>query len=105
MTFKLEAPVRDGTRVRLEPLDHRHAPDLALAAEEDRRSYSFTWVPTGDQVGRYIDEQLERVATGTLWPYAQIAKASGRAIGVTAFWEPRLWPGTDDRLHAVEVGF
>ena len=50
MGFAYEAPVLDGTRVRLEPLEHRHAPDLAAAAEEDRGAYRFTWVPGAHEV-------------------------------------------------------
>ena len=104
MGFQLKGPVLDGTLVRLEPLSHRHAADLAVAAEEDRGSYGFTWVPTAAQVGAYIDAQLARAATGKLAPYAQVAKSSGRAVGATAFWEPWLWPETDE-LYAIEVGF
>src|SRR5258708_34176730 len=104
MSFTLEGPVLEGTLVRLEPLDHRHAADLAVAAEEDRSSYGFTWVPTAAEVGQYIDAQLARAATGRLAPYAQVAKSSGRAVGATAYWEPRLWPAADD-LCAIEGGF
>ncbi|MCZ7440310.1 GNAT family protein [Micromonospora sp. WMMC241] len=98
------APVLEGRLVRLEPLHHRHAADLAAAAEEDRTSYRFTWVPTAAEVGDYIDAQLTRAAQGTLLPYAQVATASGRAVGATAYWDPRLWPDRD-ALCAVEVGF
>src|SRR5206468_2981616 len=88
----------------LEPLDHRHAADLAVAVQEDRSSYSFTWVPTAAQVDDYIDAQLARAAAGKLAPYAQIATASGRAVGATAYWDPRPWPDGDG-VCAVEVGF
>jgi RimJ/RimL family protein N-acetyltransferase len=94
----------DGTLVRLEPLDRRHTGDLAVAAEEDRGSYGYTWVPRAAEVGGYIDAQLARAATGRLAPYAQISTSTGRAVGATAYWEPRLWPA-GDRLCAVEVGF
>jgi N-acetyltransferase len=100
----LTAPVLEGDLVRLEPLDHRHAADLAMAAEEDRTSYRFTWVPTAAEVGDYIDAQLTRAAAGTLAPYAQVARATGRAVGSTAYWDPRLWPD-GEALYAVEVGF
>jgi RimJ/RimL family protein N-acetyltransferase len=90
--------------MRLEPLDHRHAPDLAVAADEDRCSYAFTWVPAAAEVSEYIDTQLARAAAGKLAPYAQVEKASGRAVGATAYWDPRPWP--DGRgLCAIEVGF
>lgn len=104
MTFQLEGPVLEGELVRLEPLDHRHAADLAVAAEQDRGSYDFTWVPRATEVGDYIDAQLGRAATGKLAPYAQISVASGRAVGATSYWDPRLWPA-GDRLSAIEVGF
>ncbi len=90
--------------MRLEPLERRHTADLALAAEEDRSSYDFTWVPRADEVGAYIDAQHARAAVGKLAPYAQVDRSSGRAIGCTSFWDPRLWPdGTD--LCAIEIGF
>jgi RimJ/RimL family protein N-acetyltransferase len=100
----LTAPVLEGDLVRLEPLDHRHTADLAAAAREDRTSYRYTWVPTASEVPDYIDAQLARAAAGTVLPYAQVAKASGRAVGATAYLEPRLWPDRDV-LCAVEVGF
>ncbi|MFI5687188.1 GNAT family N-acetyltransferase [Streptomyces sp. NPDC051636] len=104
MSFELEGPVLEGALVRLEPLDHRHAADLARAAEENRDTYAFTWVPRAGEVGAYVDAQLARAATGRLAPYAQISTATGRAVGATAYWEPRCWL-TDDQLDAVEVGF
>lgn len=104
MSFRLEGPVLEGALVRLEPLEHRHAADLALAAEEERGTYAFTWVPRAEEIGDYIDAQLARAATGRLAPYAQVSVASGRAVGATAYWEPRCWL-TDDQLDAVEVGF
>lgn len=104
MNFVLEGPVLEGTLVRLEPLDRRHAEDLAAAAEENRSSYGFTWVPTAAEVERYIDVQLARAAAGKLAPYAQVERVSGRAVGATAYWDPRLWP-TGEGLGAIEVGF
>lgn len=104
MGFDLQGPVLEGTSVRLEPLDHAHAADLARAAEENRDTYAYTWVPRADEVGAYIDAQLARAATGRLAPHAQISLATGRAVGATAYWEPRSWRD-EDRLDAIEVGF
>ncbi|MFB6676679.1 GNAT family N-acetyltransferase [Streptomyces sp. NPDC056390] len=104
MSFTLEGPVLEGTLVRLEPMEHRHAADLAAAAEEDRSSYRFTWVPTAAEVEGYIDAQLARAAAGKLAPYAQVEQTSGRAVGATAYWDPRPWP-TRSGLCAIEVGF
>lgn len=103
MTFQLQGPVLEGRLVRLEPLEHRHAPDLAAAAEQGRDSYGYTWVPSASEVGDYIDQQHGRAAAGRLAPYAQIDTATGRAVGSTSFWDPRLLD--DGRFYAIEVGF
>ena len=99
----LACPVLEGRLVRLEPLAQRHAADLAVAAEVNRSSYGFTWVPTAAEVGTYIDAQLARAAKGEMAPYAQIALSSGRAVGATSYLTPRFWPGRTD-LCAVEIG-
>ena len=104
MGFVLEGPVLDGERVRLEPLSQRHAADLAIAGEQDRTTYDFTSVPKATEVAGYIDAQLGRAAAGMLAPYAQIDKSTGRAVGSTSYWDPRLWPD-GERLRAIEIGF
>jgi N-acetyltransferase len=53
--FQLEGPVLAGALVRLEPLDHGHTADLAVAAEEHRGTYAYTWVPRAHEVGDYVD--------------------------------------------------
>ncbi|MFI2432337.1 GNAT family N-acetyltransferase [Streptomyces sp. NPDC018693] len=103
MSFTLEGPVLEGTLVRLEPLTHRHAADLAVAAEQDRGTYGFTWVPRAGEVGAYIDLQSARAVAGRVAPYAQVSLATGRAVGTTAYCEPRSWR-SDDRLDAVDIG-
>jgi N-acetyltransferase len=98
-----ESLVLDGSLVRLEPLAVRHAADLAVAAEEDRSSYGFTLVPRASEVDDYLSAQFGRAAEGLI-PFAQIRQADGRAVGCTAYWDPRSWPGRDD-LRAIEIGF
>lgn len=105
MSLPLESPILEGHLVRLEPLDHRHAIDLAAAASQSAESFAFTRVPTTTaEVAIYVDQLHELAAANRLAPYAQIDKASGRAVGVTAFWDPRHLEG-DTRLFAIEVGF
>lgn len=97
-------PVLEGALVRLEPLTPRHSADLAAAAEEDRCSYGFTWVPRAGEVDGYIRSQLDRVEAGTMSAFAQVRISDGRAVGSTAYWNPRLCPdGTS--LSAIEIGF
>lgn len=98
-----KVPVLEGSLVRLEPLAVRHAEDLAVTAEEDRGSYGFTMVPRGREVGGYLDAQFARASQGLI-PFAQVRRADGRAVGCTAYWDPRSWPGRDD-LRAIEIGF
>lgn len=97
------AEVLEGELVRLEPLAHRHAAGLAAAADEDRSTYRHTWVPAPAEVPGYLTTQLASADAGFLRPYAQIRVADGRVVGVTAFRDPRWWPGRDE-LGAVEVG-
>lgn len=56
----------DGGRAQSVPArqGRTRATDLAVAEEEDRSGYGFTWVPTEDRVGEYIDIQLGRHAAG-----------------------------------------
>ena len=103
MHLWFEAPVLNGSLVRLEPLSERHADDLAVAAEEDRGSYGFTMVPRASETGDYLAAQFARTEQG-LMPFAQIRQADGRAVGCTAYWDPRYWPGSAD-LRAIEIGF
>ncbi|WP_328957765.1 GNAT family protein [Kitasatospora purpeofusca] len=100
----LEGPVLEGESVRLEPLGHAHAPDLARAAEEDRGGYGFTWVPPASGFAAYVETQLARRDAGLVVPYAQVDRATGRAVGATAFLDPRRHP-VDGGLFAIEVGF
>ncbi|MFC4500585.1 MULTISPECIES: GNAT family N-acetyltransferase [Streptomyces] len=104
MSFLLRGPVLEGALVRLEPLERRHAAELAVAAEENRGTYTFTWVPRADEFDAYLDTQLGHAAAGRLAPYAQVSLASGRAVGVTSYLDPRSWLD-EDRLDAVEIGY
>jgi RimJ/RimL family protein N-acetyltransferase len=99
----VNVPILEGRLVRLEPLAVRHAGDLAEAAEEDRSSYGLTLVPRGSEVGGYLEAQFARASQGLI-PFAQVRRSDGRAVGCTAYWDPRSWPGRDD-LRAIEIGF
>ena len=104
MSFLTDIPVLDGALVRLEPLSMRHAPDLMIAAEEDRGAYRCTRVPRAHDVEEYLAGRFELADSGRLVPFAQIRMADGRAVGCTAYWQPRFWPGRPD-LCAVEIGW
>lgn len=93
MGFLPDVPVLDGSLVRLEPLSPTHAADLAVAAEEDRAAYGFTVVPRAWEVEQYLAAHSERAKSGMLAPFAQIRQDDGRAIGVTAYWDPPVLAG------------
>jgi RimJ/RimL family protein N-acetyltransferase len=101
MHTSLDVPRLDGTFVRLEALSLDHVTDLSVAAEEDRAAYAFTLVPRNTAMDEYVRAQLARDG---LTPFAQVRTSDGRAIGCTAFWDPRTWPGRDD-VCAVEIGW
>jgi RimJ/RimL family protein N-acetyltransferase len=100
----LEVPTLEGSLVRLERLSLEHAVDLAAAAEEDRSTYDFTRVPRSGEIESYLSAHFERAEQGKLAPFAQIRRSDGRAVGCTAFWDPRYWPGAN-RLAAIEIGW
>ena len=103
-----DVPVLHGSLVRLEPLSPAHAADLAVAAEEDRAAYGFTVVPRAWEVEQYLAAHSERAKSGRLEPFTQIRQGDGRAIGVTAYWDPRFWPGRGGPrpgLCAIDIGW
>ena len=104
MSLLLDIPLLHGTLVRLEPLSNHHAADLAVAAEEDRSAYGFTWVPRGSEMEDYLGAQFRRVEDGKFAPFAQIRLTDERAVGCTAYWDPRPWPGRSEPF-AIEIGF
>jgi N-acetyltransferase len=91
----------EGQRVRLEPLDDSHAPELAAAGARDRESYAFTWVPDGlADARRYVTAALAGRDSGRAVPFAVRHLESGQVVGSTRFldldvftWPPPWPPG------------
>jgi len=86
-----------GRSARLEPLQHRHADDLAVAATPDLFVYHFPppeFTPAGF---RLLIDGLN--AAPAVCPFAIVHQASNRAIGVTTYLDIR----PSDR--GVEIGF
>jgi N-acetyltransferase len=104
MNFLPDVPVLHGSLVRLEPLSMSHGADLAISAEEDRGAYGFTHVPRAREVEEYLAAHFERAKGGKLAPFAQLHQGDGRAVGCTAYWDPRFWPGRSE-LYAIEIGW
>lgn len=105
MSLVLDVPVLRGALVRLEPLSLAHSRDLADVADEDRSTFGHTWVPGRGDIDHYIGHQLQQARSGKLTPFAQIRLADNRAVGCTAYWDPRAWPGRPSEPCAVEIGW
>jgi hypothetical protein len=99
-----DVPALHGSLDRLEPLSMSHGEDLAAAVEEDRGAYGFTHVPRGREVATFLAAHFARVKAGKLAPFALIRLSDGRAVGCTAYWDPRFRPGSC-KLCAIETGW
>ncbi|MDH6577512.1 GNAT family protein [Kitasatospora sp. MAP5-34] len=97
MTAKLPSPTTlIGRHVRLEPLGHAHVPDLFAAAGRDEEVWR--WVPvhtpmTEQEIGEVVDS---RVQDPDCVPFAVIRPATGRAVGVTCYFD---FSATDELLE------
>ncbi len=80
--------VLEGRHVRLEPLEHRHAADLAeVAFDPDLWWFTPTQIDTPADLRDYIDTAIERRRTGDAIPFATIDRSTGKAIGSTRLAE------------------
>lgn len=48
-----------------------------------------------NEVGDYLEAQFARVVKGLI-PFARIRRTDGRAVGCTAYGDPRYWPSRND---------
>jgi RimJ/RimL family protein N-acetyltransferase len=83
----LERVTLTGAHVRLEPLELRHAADLAAAGADPE---VWRWMPVAPPASEadmraVIDLLLERREAGAQLPFAQVELASGRAVGSTSY--------------------
>ena len=90
----------EGSHVRLEPLAKAHLAGLVLVGLDEEL---WRWIPvpvrTVEELAEYIETALEEQKRGVSLPFAQIEKATGRAIGSTRY-------GNIDRTHhRVEIGW
>jgi len=82
----MEPTILEGDHVRLEPLSMNHLDDLCRHGLEE---HLWTWIPqpvqTRNDMAGYIEAALAGQKTGTMLPFATIAKESGEAVGSTRF--------------------
>ena len=81
-----------GSYVRLEPLDFRHADGLAAASAEDPALYRWSPVPQGKaEAEAYIATALAWRDAGRAVAFATVRKADGVVIGSTRFFDIEQW--------------
>jgi len=108
-----ETSVLHGTRVRLEPLDHRHVEGLVAAAAVDPSLYQWSPVPQGQvEAARFVETAVAWRDAGTAVPFAIVRLDVGAVIGSTRFWnlERWAWPHGHPRHRrqvpdACEIGY
>ena len=104
MSAQLTVPLLVGTHVRLEPLDSSHVEGLVGAANGDRSSYGYTFVPTTrDEMADYVADLLGQHENGASIPFAQVDVQSQRVVGATRFMTIRTREN-ESTPYAVEVG-
>ena len=81
------APVTlEGHGVRLEPMESRHATDLASAASDGELwNLWFTSVPSPDQAAGYVETALRGYADGHMLPWVVRNLASNTIVGTTRY--------------------
>jgi N-acetyltransferase len=85
-----EPVVLRGDHVILEPLAPEHVPALVAAANEDRSTYGYTYVPAdAATMAAYVEQALADLAEGRALPFATVA--SGRVVGTTRFLDLQTW--------------
>ena len=85
MTFA-QTPNLTHEAVRLEPLAHAHAADLATAVSVGNLWETwYTHIPAPDAMAAEIDRRLALQAEGRMAPWAIVDPASGRAMGMTTY--------------------
>ena len=90
----------EGRHVRLEPLAMAHLAGLAKVGLDEEL---WRWIPTAvrtkEEMAAYIETALKEQERGVSLPFAQVEKATERAIGSTRY-------GNIDRTHhRVEIGW
>jgi len=83
---RLEPPVLEGPRIRLEPLSLEHLPGLCeVGLEPELWRFTTNRVGSDGEMREYVDTALQWQRDGTAVPFATMDRQSGRVIGCTRF--------------------
>jgi len=98
--LNLEPIVLEGQHVRLEPLSLDHLSDLAqVAFDPEIWRWTSERALTEEELRAYVERALAAASTGSVLPFATVARAGGRAIGSTRF------ANFDEANRRVEIGW
>ena len=98
----LEPVILSNSRVRLEPLHHRHEADLIEAVRDGELwRLWYTSVPAPEKMGADIDRRRGLQAEGKMLPFAVIDVATAKAVGMTTYMNV---DATNKRVESVEPG-
>ncbi|MGH3225884.1 MAG: GNAT family N-acetyltransferase [Streptosporangiaceae bacterium] len=90
---QVQAPVLIGKVVRLEPLEHRHAPGLVAASAGGAELYRWSPVPQDEaQVRQYVETAIAARDRGNVIPFAVVRAEDDVVIGSTRFFDLEYWP-------------
>lgn len=93
------SPVLPGLRVRLEPLQSRHAAALGDAASDGELwRLGYTSVPAPETAAAYIDKALAQQSSGKALPFV-VLDDEGVVIGSTRFYD------LDPDLPRLQIGY
>lgn len=92
-----DAPLLEGSAVRLEPLEPAHIPALLSAAQGEEELFRWTTVPTTlAQMTQYVETALRWRAEGTAQPFATVRRSDATVVGATRFFLLEHWPWPAD---------
>lgn len=96
-----------GHIVCLEPLTIDHVNDLCAAASEDRSTYTYTYVPNGQEdTKRYIEIALADFSKGRALPFVVRHLDTGLIVGTTRFLNLEVFswpPGVASGLSSTDL--
>jgi RimJ/RimL family protein N-acetyltransferase len=77
--------VLEGARVRLEPLEQRHAADLADAVAFDPAAFTLSGPVAAAGLDAWLDRAFAEQDAGERLPFAVVLAGDGRAVGSSSY--------------------
>jgi RimJ/RimL family protein N-acetyltransferase len=96
-----DAPLLEGSFVRLEPLERTHIAALVSAAQGEEELFRWTTVPTTvADMTRYVGTALRWREEGTAQPLVTVRRSDAAVVGSTRFFLIERWPWPESEAAA-----